>query len=75
MAKERLEEARIRLMRDLRGEHCICLWLGEMLGDLAEEGVREGGTSLPDALCASSQILKNLARTLDESERILETME
>jgi hypothetical protein len=73
MEEERLEETRVRLMHDLRGAGCVCVWISELLGDLAEEGASEGGTSLQDALRASAQILKNLARTLDESERTLES--
>lgn len=75
MIEERFEEERIHLLHDLRAERCICLLLSEMLGDIAEEGMREGGVSLKDALCATSGILQNLALSLELTGHTVETWE
>lgn len=75
MAQDKLETERIRLMRDLRGERYVCLLLSESLGDISEEGVREGSLPLKDSLGAFSKILGNLARSLDEAGQTLAAWE
>ena len=71
MIDEAVKEARAKLIEDLRGEQYICLLLSEMLGVISDGGALEGCMSLEDALVASSRILKNLARSLEEAGQTL----
>ena len=69
MVEEKREETRVKLMRDLLGERCICLLISELVRGIAEEGIPEGGIPLPDTLRAISKILENLSVTLEDTGR------
>ena len=60
-------------MKDLRSEQQVCVLLSVLLDEISEEGPREGCLSTKDALGASSRILKNLSRSLEDAGRVLAT--